>query len=225
VEFTTEQLVGHVIWKPQRENSGSTVRELIAKYLATLQGRVGTGLLAILAAVNFARPGAGWSFHWEGFAALLAAMGVWGVAEFQGSTTPHPHDVRLFARIMDLVDDGERDFLRNHDFHASFPRERRRGSREIRLWEGAPYEFLDRPMQKIWEPLKAQFDAFGDLVAVSTSPDRDQEGFQTVHPHGRDRSDPSARVREEIKELNTAASALVKSFDAFEIYGRKRLGV
>ncbi|MEA3014297.1 MAG: hypothetical protein QOD42_2842 [Sphingomonadales bacterium] len=201
------------------------MRNVIARYLATLQGRVGTGLLAIFAAVNFAQPGSEWSFQWERLAALLAAAGVWLVAEFQSSAAPHPHDVRLFNRIIETVGDGERSFLRFHDFHASFPRARLDGTREISLWEGASYAFLDSGLRKQWEPVRAQIDAFRDLVAVSTAPDRFQSGNQTVHPHRSDPSDPSERVREEISALNIAASSLIKSFDAFEIYGRKRLGV
>lgn len=197
----------------------------VIRYLGTIQGRILTGAAALVAAANLARPDNFWPPQWEAVTAFCAALAAWLLAEFQGSATPYPHDVALFTKITRLIEDGERDFLRNHDFHASFPRRRMEGSREIRLWEGSRHEFLDKALQKRWGPLKVQFDAFGDLVAVSTSPDREATDHQTVHPYGHDRSDPNERVREEIAALNKAASDLIRAFDAFETYGRKRLSV
>lgn len=190
-----------------------------------MQGRLLTGLAALVAAVNLGRSGHFWPPQWQAATAFFAALAAWLFAEFQSRSSPYAHDAGLFERIMEVIEDGERDFLRNHDFHVSFLRERLRGSREIRLWEGARYEFLDKAMQKKWQPLKEQFDAFGDLIAVSTSPDRNAEGHQTVHPMHHDPSDPNERVREEIRALNKAASDLINSFDAFESFGRRRLDV
>lgn len=130
----------------------------ILRHLATLQGRIGTGLLTILAGVNLARPGSAWFLQWESLAAFLAAFATWLVAEFQGAGTPYPHDVRLFSKILDLIDDRERHFLRTHEFHEAFSRECMKGLREITHWGGAAYTFLDSKMQKQWAPLKARIE-------------------------------------------------------------------
>ena len=191
----------------------------------SIEGRLIAGVAAMVAAANLARSGQYWPPQWEAATAFLAAFAAWLFAEFRSRASPYAHDIGLFKRIMDLIDDAERDFLRNHDFHVSFLRERLKGSREIRLWEGARYQFLDKAIQDKWGPLKKQFGDFGDLVAVSTSPDRNAEGHQTVHPMNHDPSDPNERVRAEIAALNRAASDLIESFDAFESFGRKRLDV
>jgi hypothetical protein len=197
----------------------------ILRHLATLQGRIATGVLAIFAAVGFAQPGGPWTFHWEALTTLLAAFGAWIVAEVQGAASPFPHDIALLQKIADTIPEYQRDFLRGHDFWDSFNRSSLHGFTEITYWDGAAGTFLDREMQKRWVPLKTQAEAMRDLVAGTTVPDPFAGQMQTVHPSQGDREQPNDTTRSEIRALNETAKSLMKLLDEFELYGRRRFRV
>ncbi len=199
----------------------------IIQSLATWQARLLTGL-ACMAAVG-AAAAAATNPHLTVAARIMIASPLvpaavtWILATISGGNTAHPHDVRLFERIVGLLSPDERHFLRTHDFGSNFSLGRLPAVRDISHWEGPEYAFLDGKLQKRWGAVKVQIDALCGLIAQTTAPSPGSANLQTVYPRSVDPEDPPRRVILEIKALNDAATAVSKELDAFEPIARRRL--
>lgn len=192
------------------------------------QARIATGLAMLGALALFLAPGSEWKFELKTFVPFAVAFSAWLFANLKGAgRVVHPHDVRLFEKLMELVDGDERRFLRQNDFLNDFSLDRLKGIREIYVtWDGAGFQFLDKKTQAQWAPLKTAIDELAGLIALNTAPVRGNVRLQTVRT-ARDRDDweISDRAREEARELNAAATSITEKLDAFEPFARSRLGV
>lgn len=63
------------------------------------------------------------------------------------------HDVSLFARINEVLDDGALTFLADHDFRNDCHVSNLKPIETINYWHGPNYIFSDRGIQKHWEKL------------------------------------------------------------------------
>jgi hypothetical protein len=201
----------------------------LIRTLPTWQGRLLTGAALVAAAVaatiSAMDPRLTAAARIALFIPLIPTLLAWFFATIAGGNSPHPHDIKLFESIIELLTADERDFLRSHDFGNNFQLSHMKGVAEIDHWQGAPYEFLDRILQKQWAHVKAKIRNFHELVALTTAPVHGDAHFQTVYPRLIDPEDPPLKVKLEIRALNDAATSVSESLNAFEPVARRKLFV
>jgi hypothetical protein len=190
--------------------------------LSTVAGRISTGAAMAVAIMVGLWPDHPRDIDPVRLGAVITTALAWLAAEIMSGRKPSDHDLALFARIIELMPESTVDFLRNHDFDNSFAKAPQDGLFEIADWEGGRRQFLDGALQKKWAPLQAEIKAFVGVLAVGTGPVGAGPLF-SVHPDHTDKMNPPDWVAQRIKELNKKASALSKTADAFERYGRNRL--
>lgn len=190
--------------------------------LSTVAGRISTGAaMAVTIMVGL------WPDHPRDIdpvrlGAVITTALAWFAAELMSGRKPSDYDLALFARIVELMPESTIEFLRNHDFDNSFAKAPQEGLFEIGEWEGSRRRFLDGTLQKKWAPLQAEIKTFAGALAVGTGP-VGAGPLLSAHPDHTDKMNPPDWVAKRIDELNKKASALSKTADAFERYGRNRL--
>lgn len=190
--------------------------------LDTWQARLLSGLAMLLALVALLEPDTKWVPDLPAVGAFIVAALAWLVTNLKGAGTPHPHDIRLFQSIQNLISPDERRFLDSQDFGTLFRRNAWNGVRTIYAdWEGPSFEFTDRSLKRSWGLVKEQIGIFSELVVGTTQPARNMD-FQTVRT-SRDVGGLSDETRREADAMNAAASELVKRLDVFEIKARRVL--
>jgi hypothetical protein len=200
----------------------------LLRNLASRQGRLISGLAFVVAAFTSGiaiASNATWTTKLAASLPLVATGAAWILAEVSGGAVAHPHDIKLFGRIMACLPDDDRHFLRDQNFANNFDLSRMRGIGEMSYWQVSSVEFLDRKIQQEWRELKDKICEFHRLVVSTTAPLSGNVRLQTVYPKSVDPEDPPERVVKEIDALNRGATQLTELIDAFEPMARRRLFV
>ena len=196
----------------------------LQRSLPTWQGRVTTGV-ALVAAVTAGL----WPDHAREpdggkITAVAVAAIAWLFAALAGAGKPREHDVKLFETFRTALKERDRRFLADQDFHNSFPAKGFEGLNDIAHWEGVAFEFVDARMQARWALVHAKVTAFIQLLAMNTGPVGGNVAMFTAHPTQGDPENPAEWTQKAIDQLNADATALHAQLEAFERYGRQRLG-
>lgn len=163
-------------------------------------------------------------------AILLAAVLVRMAMLYFGSkhrpaTNVSAHDVRLFSRINEVIDDGALTFLGQHDFHLDAYRGQLDPITTITYWHGPNYAFNDDVIEERWQTLLGKIhhlqDVYGDNL---TNSEHDVDRMTAWHV-GIPRNAQPPQVEDEIKALNDASAEVYKEFNTFAPFVRKRLGL
>ena len=95
-----------------------------------------------------------------------------------------------------------------------------RGLREVAVWEGPDYRFLDRALDKAWAPVLAALQSFKTELGRRSMPKAGGDGWYSVRSEAR-----REQWEADAAFLNAASDALTKQLDAFLVLGRRRLGI
>lgn len=158
---------------------------------------------------------------------LLASMVRMVHAYFRppSADTISKHDVDLFTRISDVLDDGALTFLANHDFHNDCHVSNLKPIETISYWHGPNYMFNDPIIQKRWEKLFAKILHLSSTHGSNLTNSQDNVERLTAWHLGFPKSAQPPQAHEEVRELNDAAVAVYREFEKFAPYARKRLGL
>jgi hypothetical protein len=197
----------------------------IIQLLTTVQGRLVTGIILIAMVVKGLWPDHPPPVDPAGVVEILGAALAWLFAELAGMRPPSKHDIELFDEFTDKIPQRIINFLRDHDFGASFHNPGVEGIYDVSSWQGSRFEFLDDFIQKKWNMTHANIVKFANLFALNTSPVHDSIEWLTVHPTMGDPENPEPHIAERIQKLNNAATELANEIDQFERLARKRLNL
>lgn len=190
--------------------------------LHTVQGRMTTGCVLLVAVVVGLWPDHSRSFDPAKAGAIITAAIAWLFAEIADVGKPRPSDVILFENIVAKFPQGVLDFLRHHDFGAAYHDPGFDGLYEVSSWKGARYEFVDKVLQRHWSKMKADISRFSSALAHNTFPES-ARGWFTVHTTHGDPENPEEFVQKRITLLNDMATNFANQIDSFERFARARL--
>ncbi len=195
----------------------------ISKYLAVWQSRIVLGLAFFAAILVGLWPDHTREIDAEKLIACLATGIAWFVAELASAVTKvSNHDIALFERINNVMDDSALTFLMDHDFHNDARTIDTEPVSNMAYWHGPNATFNDKAIQRRWEAVFASIVAlshtYGDNLVTT-----DVEGRLTAWHTGFTRANQPDQAHAEVKELNDAARALYVQFGEFVVYVRKRL--
>ena len=195
--------------------------------IGTRWGRISTGCAALAALAIGLWP---WTDADVDIAKLLGfagALSAWLFAEFSGAGDPHPSDIRLFNRLMEVIPEAERRTYRDLDMGNPIPYRQVQGSGDIaETWHGAGYEFVDKVLNREFTALLKKIRTFSGLFAVNTGPMRGTNALATVKTADDLRTGRrSDQTLENAADLNAAATGLIEALDDFERLARRRLRV
>jgi hypothetical protein len=129
---------------------------------------------------------------------------------------PNPQDVELLRRLRSEFTEPRKDFLRDHNFHGSFPSAALDCVTEVAYWRGARFEFTDPEVERFFAVVKANAQQLDNLVSLATWPVRRVQNRQTALPDNYDEWHPDANTTQAISALNRLARELVGAIDEFE---------
>ena len=189
--------------------------------------RIGLGLAAMGSIVIGLPQPAGTSFDLEKFIAIIGAIGLWLWAEVYHGKAAHPNDLKLFQKFGQTVTNNERLELSEQDMGAPFHFKTFDGTFHIReTWKGPAYKFQDKKLQELWKNVLIDIDRFCSLVVVNTGAMPGNSEIASVKTIEDLRNGTrSSQTMQNAKDLNEAASALCKSYDAYEAAAITRLNI
>lgn len=166
----------------------------------------------------------GATFDIERAFAVATAIVIWLGAEMASARVqPDLHDVSLRQDFRDAARKAD-DLLRNHDFGNSFSITNLTPLIAIsEVWKGPDYTFIDKKVQKQFEPLLAEIKAFGDHIGLHAGP-TPAGGLATFLLHSEDEWNFSEKTRENIRLANDQATALLRQIETFEAVCISRIG-
>lgn len=135
------------------------------------------------------------------------------------------HDVDLFTRISDVLNDSALTFLADHDFRNDCHVNNLKPIETISYWHGPNYMFNDRAIQKRWEKLFARIFHLSSTHGSNLTNSEDNVERMTAWHIGFSKNAQPPQAHEEVKELNDAAQAVYREYGEFAPYVRKRLGL
>lgn len=188
--------------------------------LGSVPVRLSAGIASLLALAVMLEPATGWSPDWDRFAAFLAALALWVVAEARSIIPRHPHDVRLMELIQTTLPQRERAALRTMEMSEDFQWTDFAGLQEMATWEGPDHAFLDRSLQARWQPTLAALQEFRTELARRSMPKRNEKGWYSVRAEA-----PRDQWEKDAAHLNAASDALTRQLDTFIVHGRRRLSL
>lgn len=197
----------------------------IIKFATVWQGRIGLGVVFVGSVIigllpDYPRPIAS-----EKLIACVIAGTAWLAAEFASATAKiSNHDVALFKRITDVLDDDALTFLINHDFHNYTYIVNTLPVTEISYWHGPSVMFNDRAIQKKWAKLFASIISLSRLYG-SNLVNRGGDGRLTAWHDGFSMKEQPKQAYEEIRQLNESAAALYTECGEFIMFARDRLSL
>ena len=191
--------------------------------LPTVQGRLGTGVGFLAAVVVGLWPDHAREWDIEKLVAVCGTGIAWLLAELSGVGEPSRHDRDLFGRIVERIPDATREFLRNQDFGAVFPRTHLEGVAQVDSWHGVRTDFQDAKLQAPWNDVRAKISQLVENYVAYTIPVHGNVNLATVHPTGGDPGHPNEHTLAEIQQLNDASTVLSVALDDFERLARRRL--
>lgn len=194
--------------------------------LHTVVGRGLAGLSALATLTWFLWPEANWHIHGDALASLVISVTAW-----IASLSPVPikkaseHDIQLLRRFRDLFSEGEKDFLREHDFGNSFSLNRLSGTRELAdRWHGAEYEFDDVQIQEKLDPIVRDCQELLHRMTEYTDVINPHNMWTSIVPHAeRAAENFSRQTLDRIRDYNDRATKIVTEIDAFIKFARPRL--
>ena len=195
----------------------------IGKYVAVWQSRIALGLVFFGAVLNGLWPDHSREIDPTKLIACIVAGCAWLAAELASAVTKASnHDIALFERIRNVMDDDALTFLLNHDFSNNLHTRFTDPVNTIAEWHGPNYMFNDKAIQKKWDTL---FNEIADLSNLygKTLVNTDREGVLTAWLLGFSRHDQPPHAHAEVKVLNDAASSVYRNFGDFVLFVRKRL--
>jgi hypothetical protein len=141
------------------------------------------------------------------------------------SSAASRHDVQLFYRINEVLNDGALTFLVNHDFHNDCHVSNLKPIETISYWHGPNYMFSDKALQKRWEKLFEKILRLSRVHGSNLTNSEDNVERLTAWHLGFHRNAQPPQAYEEVEELNDAALAVYHEFSAFAPFALKRLGL
>lgn len=135
------------------------------------------------------------------------------------------HDIQLFVRINDVLNDGALTFLADHDFRNNLHVSKLQPITTISYWHGPSYIFNDDVIQARWKMLFEKILHLGHTHGSNLTNSEDNVEIMTAWHMGSRRHPQPPQVVAEIKKLNDAAADVYNEFSSFAPFARKRLGL
>lgn len=135
------------------------------------------------------------------------------------------HDVQLFARINEVLNDGALTFLADHDFHNDCHVNNLRPIETISYWHGPNYTFNDRAIHKRWQKLFAKILHLSSIHGSNLVNSEGKVERMTAWHLGFPKNAQPPQAHVEIKEINDAALDVYREYGEFAPFARKRLGL
>lgn len=134
------------------------------------------------------------------------------------------HDIDLYRKFQDLITNNQLEFLRNHDFGASFrTSEFDRVGNFAETWHGPRFELNDKNIDELFSKVKLAADDFVGVLVVKTGPLNQVSGRSSVKRDFDNDFDLPEHIQDGIRELNSKAEKLVEAVDEFERVATARL--
>jgi len=193
--------------------------------LRSTAGRGLAGLTALAMLAWFLWPEDPWTIHPDALSAFVVAFVAW-VASLGPSDIPPStqHDRDLLKKFRALLSDGERSFLRDHNFGDTFDLERLKGIRElVDVWRGAEYEFDDEDVQAQFSNTLSFISEFSHRLAEGAWVIDATNKWMSVIPDTERHRDVSKATWAKIKDLNERATKLSDDIDHFIKFSRRRI--
>lgn len=135
------------------------------------------------------------------------------------------HDVDLFTRISEVLNDSALTFLANHDFRHDCHVGNLKPIETVSYWHGPNYIFSDSMIQKRWMKLFAKILHLTSTHGSNLTNSEDNIERMTAWHLGFPKNAQPPQAHAEVKELNDAAMAVYREYGEFAPYARKRLGL
>ncbi|MCK6104243.1 hypothetical protein [Brevundimonas sp. EYE_349] len=191
----------------------------VMEQISSAPVRLSAAFATLLALAVLLAPGAGWTFEWDRASAFVVAFTLWAVSEGRALVARHPHDLRLMALIENTLSQKERANLRSMEMSEDFQWSDFSGLREVAVWEGPDYRFLDKTLEKAWAPVLEALQSFRTELARRSMPKAGDGGWYSVRAEAR-----REQWETDAAFLNDASDKLTQQLDAFLVLGRRRLG-
>ena len=186
-------------------------------------GRLSAGVAFLAIVVWFLWPTPNWEFEPEPFVAALIAALAW-INSIIPEKRPTKHDKELLQKFAEDFDYETREFLKHHDFGASFSRQQIDPLYMVAaVWAGVDYEFDDPKIQKKFSTLLDSVRKLSSLIGANTWFMRGSGEFITTKADDHNVSEVSREFHQRMKEMNDGASRLIKECEEFLRYARGRL--
>lgn len=195
----------------------------INKYVTVWQSRIALGLAFFAALAVGLWPDHARNIDPMRLSACILTGFAWLAAELASAVTKvSNHDIALFERIRNIINDEALTFLREHDFaHYTHVRSTE-PMNQIAEWHGPNFMFNDRAIQRRWNTLFYKIVAlshrYGDSLITT-----DKEHLLTAWHVGFERHNQPQRAHDEVNGLNEAAHDLYREYGEFVLFVRKRL--
>lgn len=135
------------------------------------------------------------------------------------------HDVDLFTRISDVLNDEALTFLADHDFRNDCHVGNLKPIETISYWHGPNYMFNDAAIQKCWQRLFAKILHLSSTHGSNLTNSETNVERMTAWHIGLPKNAQPPQAHEEVKELNDAAMAVYREYGKFASYARNRLSL
>lgn len=195
----------------------------ISKYVAVWQSRIALGIVFFGAIISGLWPDHARTIDPAKLTICITAGLAWLVAELASAATKvSNHDIALFERITNVMDDDALTFLLDHDFSHDLHSNQTRPVSTIAEWHGPNFIFNDAVIHRRWQVI---FDKIVHLSHLygKTLVGTDRENILTAWLLGYNRHNQPAHAHAEVAALNVAASTLYREFGDFVIFVRQRL--
>ena len=196
----------------------------IGKYVSVWQSRIVLGLAFFGAVIVGLWPDHDRAIDAPKLVACILTGVAWLTAELASAVTKASnHDIALFERINNVMNDGALTFLLEHDFANDFHVRQTEPINTIAVWHGPNYIFNDRTIQRRWQTL---FDKILDLSnTYGTNLVNSEHSVErmTAWLLGFPRNAQPPEAHADVKELNDKASEVYREFSEFAPFVRKRL--
>lgn len=152
-------------------------------------------------------------------------FGVFAKRPEPGAAPASAHDIQLFQRINDVLNDEALTFLADHDWRVDAHVSQLEPTTTISYWHGPNYVFGDEVIQARWVILCNKIRRLTDVHGNNLTTSENDVNRMTAWHVGIPRNAQPPQALEEIEELNQAAADVYVEFGSFAPFVRKRLGL
>lgn len=196
----------------------------IAKYVAVWQARIALGLVFFGAMLNGLWPDHARAIDPAKLILCVTSGLAWLVAELASAATKvSNHDIALFERINNVMDNHALTFLLEHDFSNDFHVRETEPVNAVATWHGPNFMFNDKAIQKRWQVLFDKLLNLSNLYGSTLVNTEHSVERMTAWLLGFPRNAQPAHAHAEVQALNDAASDVYGEFGEFALYVRRRL--
>jgi hypothetical protein len=135
------------------------------------------------------------------------------------------HDIQLFQRINNVLNDGALTFLADHDWRVDAHVSQLEPTTTISYWHGPNYVFGDEVIQARWVILYDKIRRLTDVYGNNLTSSENDVNRMTAWHVGIPQNAQPPHALEEIEELNQAAADVYVEFGSFAPFVRQRLGL